>query len=85
MRKRDHQTRAATPRVLTEADLESPARGGLHHMTLRKMLRTGEAVLPPTSDDDLQRAIEAELGPQRPRAEGMNWNPQRRPTTGLVN
>jgi hypothetical protein len=84
MAKRDHQTKATTPRVLTEADFESPADGGLHHKTREKMLRTGEAVLPPDFDLIIERVLE-ELGPRRPRADGVDWNPQRRrPTKVLI-
>lgn len=77
MSKTDRKPKAEQPRVLTDADFETPARGGLHHKTRERMLRTGEAVLPADFYEQLQRGIEAEIGPPRPRDDSIR--PPQRP------
>jgi hypothetical protein len=63
MAKRDHQTKAAQARVLTEAEIEA-----LSVPKLRKLLREGRAVLPP--EYDLETMIAEELN--RPKELGQH-------------
>jgi len=62
MRNRDHATKAAAPRVLTDAEVDT-----LSARQLRKLVREGLAVLPSQQPGELEKLIEEELTSVRPK------------------